>query len=182
MPTSDTRLTNASSPITYHPSPTDHLRPGEVVAIHIAPGAGQPMQALEEVEAIAGEGLVGDRYRDGVGFYSASPITPGARELTLIAAEALAAVERETGIELRPDEHRRNVTTRGVDLDALIGRRFRLGEVVCEGIRACPPCHHLEEVTGKPVMPPLVRRGGLRARIVAGGHIRLGDRIASADG
>jgi MOSC domain-containing protein YiiM len=150
---------------------------GEVVSIHIAAGAGQPMQALTEAEAIAGEGLIGDRYRDGTGFYSDKPITPGAREITLIAEEALAAVKAETGITLPLDEHRRNITTRGVDLDALIGQRFRIGEVLCEGIRSCPPCTHLEEVTGKPVMPPLVHRGGLRARIVEGGWLRVGDAI-----
>jgi MOSC domain-containing protein YiiM len=154
---------------------------GEVVAIHIAAGAGQPMQALDEAEAIAGEGLIGDRYRDGTGFYSDKPITPGAREITLIAEEALAAVERETGIALQPEEHRRNVTTRGVDLDALIGQRFRIGEVLCEGIRSCPPCTHLEEVTGKPVMPPLVHRGGLRARIVEGGWMKLGDVVRAIE-
>jgi MOSC domain-containing protein YiiM len=155
---------------------------GEVIAIHIAGGARLPMQSLAEAEAIAGEGLAGDRYRDGTGFYSASPITPGARELTLIAAEVLAAIEAETGITLSVDEHRRNITTRGVDLDALIGKRFTIGEVVCEGIRRCPPCTHLEELTGKPVMPPLVHRGGLRAKIVAGGVVRVGDSIIEGDG
>jgi MOSC domain-containing protein YiiM len=154
---------------------------GAVVAIHVAGGAGQPMRTMQEVEAIAGEGLVGDRYRDGVGFYSAIPTTPGARELTLIAEEALAAVQQETGIVLGPHEHRRNVTTRGIDLDALIGRRFRIGEVACEGIRSCPPCNHLEEVTGKPVLPPLVHRGGLRAKIVESGWIRVGDTIMTID-
>jgi hypothetical protein len=154
---------------------------GEVVAIHVASGAGQPMRALAKAEAIAGEGLAGDRYRDGIGFYSAAPITAGARELTLIAEEALAAVVHETGIALGLDEHRRNITTRGIDVDALIGQRFRIGEVVCEGIRSCPPCNHLEEVTGKPVMPPLVHRGGLRAKIMQGGWLRVGDTIVAID-
>lgn len=135
------------------------------------------MHSLAEAEAIAGEGLVGDRYRDGTGFYSATPTDPGARELTLIAEEALAAVLAESGIPLSPDEHRRNVTTRGLALEPLLGKRFRIGEVVCEGVRLCPPCTHLEDVTGKPVMPPLVHRGGIRARIVAGGWIRVGDAV-----
>jgi MOSC domain-containing protein YiiM len=155
---------------------------GEVVAIHIAAGAGQPMQTLTAAEAVAGEGLVGDRYRDGKGFYSATPIESGARELTLIAEEALAAVAAETGISLQLDEHRRNITTRGIDLDALLGQRFRIGEVMCEGVRPCPPCTHLEEITGKPVMPPLVHRGGLRARIVEGGVVRVGDAVSREAG
>lgn len=154
---------------------------GVVVAIHIAAGAGQPMQALTEAQAIAGEGLAGDRYRNGRGFYSPVPTDPGARELTLIEEDALAAVMQETGITLRPEEHRRNLTTRGVALDALLGRRFRVGAVLCEGVRPCPPCNHLEEVTGKPVMPPLVHRGGLRARIIEGGMIRVGDGIEIAE-
>jgi MOSC domain-containing protein YiiM len=150
---------------------------GEVVAIHIASSVGEPMHSLAAAEAIAGEGLRGDRYRNGTGFYSATPIDPGARELTLIAEETLEAVRRETGITLAADEHRRNITTRAVALDTLLGNRFRIGEVVCEGIRGCPPCTHLEELAGKRVMKPLARRGGLRARIVEGGWIRVGDGI-----
>jgi MOSC domain-containing protein YiiM len=150
---------------------------GEIVAIHVASGAGAPMQGLAAAEAIAGEGLVGDRYREGTGFYSQTTIDPGARELTLIAEESLAAVRQDTGIVLGPEEHRRNLTTRAMALDSLLGRRFRIGEVVCEGVRPCPPCTHLEEITGKPVMKPLVNRGGIRARIVAGGWIRVGDSI-----
>jgi MOSC domain-containing protein YiiM len=150
---------------------------GEVVAINIASGAGAPMQETAAVEAIAGEGLAGDRYRDGIGFYSATPTDPGARELTLIEEESLATVLSETGIVLSPREHRRNLTTREIALEPLLGQRFRIGDVVCEGVRLCPPCAHLEEITGKKVMKPLVHRGGIRARIVQGGWIRVGDRI-----
>jgi MOSC domain-containing protein YiiM len=135
------------------------------------------MHELLSVEAIAGEGLAGDRYRDGLGFYSATPTDPGARELTLIEAETLAAILSETGITLEPAEHRRNITTRAIALEPLIGQRFRIGDVICKGVRNCPPCNHLEDVTGKKVMKPLVHRGGIRARIVQGGWIRVGDRI-----
>ena len=150
---------------------------GAIVTIHIASGAGAPMQPLPSVEAIAGEGLRGDRYQTGAGFYSAVPTDPGARELTLVAAEVLAAVLAETGIDLPLHEHRRNITTRGIDLPSLLGQRFRIGEVICEGVRDCPPCNHLEDLTGKAVLAPLVRRGGLRARIVSGGTIHVGDAI-----
>ena len=152
--------------------------PGEVVAIHITDSAGQPMCALESAVALTGQGLQGDRYANGVGFYSDVPTDPGARELTLIAEEALAAIAVETGIEIPLHEHRRNLTTRGIDVDALLGQRFQIGEVICEGVRACPPCNHLDELTGKPLLKPLARRGGLRARIVTGGVLRIGDRIA----
>jgi hypothetical protein len=150
---------------------------GEIVAIHVASGAGAPMQGLASAEAVAGEGLVGDRYREGTGFYSLTSTDPGARELTLIEEESLAAVLKDTGIVLGPEEHRRNLTTRAMALDSLLGLRFRIGEVICEGVRPCPPCTHLEEITGKQVMKPLVHRGGIRARIVEGGWIRIGDPI-----
>ena len=150
---------------------------GQVVAIHIASAASQPMQPLDQAFAVAGTGLQGDRYHNGVGFYSQIPSDPGARELTLIAEEALAAVTAETGIEIPLHEHRRNITTRGIDIDALLGQRFRIGQVVCEGVRACPPCNHLDELTGKPLLKPLAHRGGLRARIVTSGELRVGDRI-----
>ena len=150
----------------------------EVVAIHIAHGAGQPMEGSLPPRPSPARVCKATATATAWGFYSATPTDPGARELTLIAEEALAAVLAETGIALSPAEHRRNITTRGIDLDRLLGKRFRIGEVVCEGVRACPPCNHLEEVTGKAVMPPLVHRGGLRARIVTGGTIRVGDQIA----
>ena len=151
--------------------------PGEVIAIHIAQAASEPMQALQTAMAFAGSGLDGDRYRNGVGFYSQVATDPGARELTLIAEEALAEVTAETGIQIPLHEHRRNITTRGIDVDALLGKQFRIGDVICEGVRACPPCNHLDELTGKPLLKPLAHRGGLRARIVTGGEVRLGDRI-----
>ena len=151
---------------------------GEVVAIHIAQEAGAPMVSLDAAQALAGEGLAGDRYQVGSGFYSGIPTDPGARDLTLIEEESLAAVLAESGIALAPDEHRRNVTTRGISLEPLLGKRFRIGEAVCEGVRLCPPCNHLENVTGKVVLKPLIHRGGIRARIVDGGWIRTGDSIA----
>lgn len=151
--------------------------PGKVIAIHIAGAASEPMQALQTAMAFAGFGLQGDRYHNGVGFYSQVPTDPGARELTLIAEEALAEVTAETGIKVPLHEHRRNITTRGIDVDALLGQQFRIGAVICEGVRACPPCNHLDELTGKPLLKPLAHRGGLRARIVTGGELRIGDLI-----
>jgi MOSC domain-containing protein YiiM len=150
---------------------------GQIEAIHIAAPGSAAMQAVKEVEAVAGEGLAGDRYKEGLGFYSARPTDPGAREVTLFEAETLDALRDESGIALSAGEHRRNLTTRGVRLDRLLGQRFRVGEVVLEGVKDCPPCEHLAGLVGKPVLRPLVNRGGLRARIVVGGTIRLGDPI-----
>jgi MOSC domain-containing protein YiiM len=150
---------------------------GQVEAIHVAPTGGAPMQSMSEVEAVAGVGLAGDRYAAGLGFYSARPTDPGAREVTLFEAEVLDQLRAEHGIVLTVAEHRRNLTTRGVRLGALLDQRFRIGEVVLEGVKDCPPCDHLERLVRKPVLQPLVSRGGLRARVLAGGMIRLGDAI-----
>ena len=151
---------------------------GSVVGIFIAPAAGAPMIALTGVEVVAGRGLIGDRYFDGRGYYSLIPPLTG-RRLTLIAGEALDALTAETGITLAPDECRRNLVTRGIDLDALIGKRFRVGAIECYGERPCPPCGYLEGLTGKKgVNRGLTDRGGIRAEILLDGAIALGDEIA----
>jgi MOSC domain-containing protein YiiM len=139
------------------------------------------MQSLAVVEAIAGEGLAGDRYLEHTGFYSPRPTDPGAREVTLFEAETLDWLRSEQGIELSSSEHRRNLTTRGIRLDDLLGRQFRVGEVLLEGVKDCPPCDHLEGLVGKPVLKPLVNRGGLRARILESGTLRVGDTIVAVD-
>lgn len=150
---------------------------GYVEAIHIASRAGAPMQGLAQVEAVVGGGLAGDRYLARTGFYSARPTVAGAREVTLLEAEVLDLLAAEHRITFGAAEHRRNLTTRGVRLGELLGRRFRVGEVLLEGVLDCPPCDHLEELVGKPVLQALVNRGGVRARIVEGGTIRVGDQI-----
>jgi MOSC domain-containing protein YiiM len=154
---------------------------GQVEAVCIAAVGSAGMQSLTEVEAIVGVGLRGDRYATGTGFYSQRPTDPGAREVTLIEAEVLDTLRHDHGIELRVDEHRRNLTVRGERLDDLRGRRFSIGEVVLEGVRDCPPCEHLEQLTGKQVLRPLVDRGGLRARVLVGGTIHVGDVIAAPE-
>ena len=150
---------------------------GRVEAICIAAAAGAPMQSLAEVEAATGVGLAGDRYANGIGFYSSRPTDPGAREVTLFEAEVLDWLKAEHGIELSAAEHRRNVTVRGVRLSELLGQRFSIGDVVLEGVKDCPPCDHLQGLVGKPLLEPLVHRGGLRARVLQGGTLRVGDAV-----
>jgi MOSC domain-containing protein YiiM len=148
---------------------------GTVEAIHVAPEAAAPMEARESVDAVAGRGLRGDRYFEESGTFSD---TPGSgRHLTLVEAEAMEAVEREAGISLDFADHRRNLTTRGVALNHLVERRFRVGDVVCAGTRLCEPCAHLESLTEEGVGEALVHRGGLRADVVEGGTIRVDDVI-----
>lgn len=148
---------------------------GVVAAIYIAPAAGQPTVPVNEVRAVPGKGLEGDRYFSQAGFYSDRP--GPFREVTLIEIEAIEALRRDHQIELEPGDSRRNIVTRGVPLNHLVGREFRVGEVRLRGIRLCEPCSHLAGLTQPGVLPALVHRGGLRAQILTEGMIRLGDTI-----
>ncbi len=148
---------------------------GSVVSIQIAHDAAGPMVRLAEVEAVAGKGLAGDRYFHKGGTWSERP--GSGRQVTLIEAESLEALARESGLELDLAASRRNITTRGVPLSHLVGRRFRIGEIVVEGTRLCEPCEHLERLTKPGVLKALVHRAGLRADIVTGGTLRVGDPI-----
>jgi MOSC domain-containing protein YiiM len=147
---------------------------GFVEAIHIASAAAEPTRSVESVRAVAGVGLEGDRYAVGLGHYADDRVS---RDLTLIEAEVIENLAQEAGIELAAGETRRNLTTRGVELNDLVGRRFWVGEVLCEGTRLCEPCQYLTDLTGKPLLRSLVHRGGLRADIVRGGVIARGDPV-----
>jgi hypothetical protein len=146
---------------------------GTVEAIVLAPAAEAPLRSVEVAQAIAGRGLEGDRYADGAGTFSAG----GGRghDLTLVAAEVL----EEVG--LGAVDARRNLIVRGIDLDALRGRRFSVGAVECLGQRRCEPCAHLERLTRPGVLRALVHRGGLRADILRGGELRVGDPVRVLD-
>ena len=134
------------------------------------------MRGVAEVIAIAGVGLEGDRYAARTGSFSAKP-KPG-RQITLIEAEAIEALERELGLVLAPGETRRNLVTRGIALNHLVGREFTVGDVRLRGHELCEPCGDLARMTGKSqILPGLVHRGGLRAEILQGGVIRVGDWI-----
>ena len=151
---------------------------GRIEAIHVAPEAGAPMEERDRVEAISGRGLRGDRYFLDRGTYSQSA-RDVSRELSLIEAETLDAVERDYGIAVGPDEHRRNLTTRGIGLNRLVGTRFRVGDVVLEGDELCEPCDYLErKLEQEGVQDALVHRGGLRCAVVDGGEIAVGDDVA----
>jgi MOSC domain-containing protein YiiM len=148
---------------------------GTVESIFTAAEAGQPMAAVSEITATAGSGLEGDRYAAGRGKYSERP--GGGRELTLIEDEVLDWLASEHGIQLNPNQCRRNLLTSGVRLNDLVGRQFRVGALLCQGIRLCEPCAYLEQLTGKSLTGPLAHRAGLRADILEGGTLRIGDPI-----
>jgi MOSC domain-containing protein YiiM len=147
---------------------------GRVESIFIASEAEAPMQAISEVQAVPGVGLQGDRYAQQKGTFS-KPLPD--REITLIEAEAVEALQGEYDTAMATAEARRNIVTRGVPLNHLVGREFQLGEVKIRGIRLCEPCSHLEGLTGKPVMKYLAHRGGLRAQILSAGMLRVGDVV-----
>jgi len=149
---------------------------GRVAGLYTGAVAGAPLTSVSEVQAEAGRGLVGDRYWAGSGTFW-KPLAD--REITLIETEALEALAAKAGIKLEPCEARRNVATRGVRLNDLVARRFRVGDVLLLGIRLCEPCGHLERVTGLALRPHLAGSGGLRAAILSGGVIRVGDAITA---
>jgi MOSC domain-containing protein YiiM len=152
------------------------MNTGTLESIYIAPAATAPTCAVQEVLAIPGVGLEGDRYalRQGT-FFKPEPDF----ELTLIEAEAIEALKREYNVELAPGEARRNLVTRGVALNHLVGRDFQIGEVKIHGIRLCEPCDHLQRLTGRQVIKGLRHRGGLRVQILSQGFIRVGDSLSS---
>jgi MOSC domain-containing protein YiiM len=151
---------------------------GRVEAIHITDTAEAPMRGVAEIQAIAGLGLEGDRYAAKKGSFSKKD-KPG-RQITLVEAEAIEALERELGLVLVPGETRRNLVTRGVALNHLVGRDFSVGGARLRGHELCEPCGDLARMTGKPtLLAGLVHRGGLRAEILAGGLIRVGDEVSS---
>ena len=153
--------------------------PGLIVSIHVAAAAGSPMTAVEEVRALPGRGLEGDRYFLRTGTYSARE---GAdREITLIETEAIDALRRDYGVALDAGETRRNLATRGVALNHLVGRVFRVGETTVRGLRLCEPCAHMEKLAGKRIRSGLVHRGGLRAQILTEGWIRVGDEVGAGE-
>ena len=151
--------------------------PGRVETLALAVDAEAPMTVVDHATLRAGRGLEGDRYFEGRGTFSNWHAR--GRDLTLIEAEALEGLDLASG-RLASAEARRNVVTRGIDLNALVGRRFFVGDVECRGQRLCEPCAHLERLTTPGTLRGLVHRGGLRADVLTDGVIRVGDRVAPA--
>jgi MOSC domain-containing protein YiiM len=145
---------------------------GRVEAINITSEHGGLPAPVDRVRAVAGKGLEGNRY-----FFADGDAPPGTA-LTLIAAEAVEAFVDETGIPLTPAETRRNVVVRGIDVNALVGKRFRIGDVECEGVELCEPCTHMQSLTRPGVLNGMVHRAGLNADVLGDGEIAVGDTVA----
>jgi MOSC domain-containing protein YiiM len=152
---------------------------GRVREIYLAPAAGAAPSAVAAASAVAGRGLEGDRYFLGVGSFSRWP--GEGRAVTLIEQEAIDAIRREQGIELRDGRSRRNFVTTGVVLAELVGRRFRLGGALLRGARLAAPCRYLERRVAPGTYEAMKGRAGLRADVLEGGIIRVGDLVELVD-
>jgi MOSC domain-containing protein YiiM len=144
---------------------------GRVEAIFLTAEHGELPEPVDRVRARAGRGLEGNRYYWGDG------AAPPGRAVTLIASEAVEAVASEGDVSVESAATRRNVLTRGIDVNALVGKRFRIGSVECEGVELCEPCQTLEAMTQPGVIKAFVHRGGLNADILTDGEISLGDAV-----
>jgi len=145
------------------------MRPGRVAWIGVRPARHAPMLTPDAATLIAASGIAGDRYRTS---------RDGARQVTLIAAEDLAAIAAFLGRDrLAPDTVRRNLLTRGVNLVALKGQRFRVGAALLEGTGDCAPCSKIEQALGEGGYNAMRGHGGLTARVIEGGEVRIGDPI-----
>ena len=150
---------------------------GSVISLHMTKATNEPMQSVDEVHALPGRGLEGDRYFLGTGHFS--PHFGKSYEVTLIELETIQALNEEYAelSDFQPGEARRNIVTRDVPLNHLVGREFEVGNVRMLGIRLCEPCMHIAQLTHHNVLAGLVHRGGLRAQILTEGIIRVADPI-----
>ena len=146
---------------------------GTVAEIRVAPAAGARSTPVDAVRALAGRGLEGDRHVTGDGTFPSG--VPGSA-LTMIEAEVCESFAPVLG----PDEHRRNVVTRGIELNGLVGHEFTIGGIRCRGMRLCEPCIVVERYASRPILRALVHRGGLRADILEDGTIAVGDPVRAA--
>jgi MOSC domain-containing protein YiiM len=154
------------------------VRPdGSVLEIWLAGTAAEPMRRVPSVEVVAGVGLAGDRYALGGGTWAQYPDLE--KQVTLIDRDDVAAVARDTGSDLTAGDTRRNLVTTGIDLPALVGQWFTIGDALLFGMKRCPPCTHLERLTGVKLVKAMVHRGGINAAVFAGGTIADGALVRS---
>jgi MOSC domain-containing protein YiiM len=153
---------------------------GTVASIYVASLGSAPMQARQAVRAVAGGGLEGDRYCEGTGYYSGDPVWDA--DVTFIEFEAIEGVRQRFGLALDSGAPRRNIVTRGVALAELVGKRFRVGGALLQGLKPWPPCSHLAQLVGsRDILPGLAHCGGIGAEVLSDGQIQVGDAIELVD-
>ena len=148
---------------------------GSLLAIWLTPETAAPMRRVAAVRLLAGAGLEGDRYALGRGTWAQYPDLE--KQLTLIDAGDVAAVAAEVGAQLTPGDTRRNLVTTGIELPSLVGRWFAVGDALLFGMKRCPPCTHLERLTGARLVKAMVHRGGINAAVFAGAPIAEGTPV-----
>lgn len=149
---------------------------GVIEKIFVTPHADGRLLPVASVQLEANKGIVGDRYHDGKGTFS-KPVHESKRELTLIEAEEIEAFNAQQGIKLGYGEFRRNLVTRGVRLNELVGKVFVINGVRVKGIETCEPCAHLASITHPDIVKAMAHRAGLRAAVLQNGEIKVGDQI-----
>jgi MOSC domain-containing protein YiiM len=154
---------------------------GKLVAIAISRQAKGPMESVDAVEVVVGEGLRGDRCGAGIGAAQFRGRRSPEKEVTLIAREAIEAANDEFNCTIDHLQTRRNLLTEGVPLNELVGKTFHVGAALIKGLELCEPCGYLESRTFRGIKAALKHRGGLRCCVIEGGEIRIGDVIESAD-
>ena len=153
------------------------MEQGNIISIQVARTGGAPMETIAHALIVNGKGLQGDRYHEGIGTYSNRP--GSGRHVTLIESEALEALKRDYGVDIAAAQARRNIVTRAVALNHFVGREFTVGEARLRGMRLCDPCVYLESLSAPGALRGLIHRGGLRAEVVSGGMIRVGDAVSA---
>jgi MOSC domain-containing protein YiiM len=148
---------------------------GTVLEIWLTASAAAPMQRVDAGRLVPGVGLDGDRYALGGGTWAQYPDLE--KQLTLIDSDDVAAVAAEVGGDLSPGDTRRNLVTTGIDLPSLVGRWFAVGDALLFGMKRCPPCTHLERLTGLKLVKAMVHRGGINAAVFVGGSIGEGAQV-----
>jgi MOSC domain-containing protein YiiM len=147
-----------------------------ITNLYITTAKSQPMLDVPRVEAVTGRGLVGDRYYLGTGYYSGKP--GWGANVSLLAAEAIDAINAGHDQHFTGAMLRRNIVTRGIDVETLIGREFQLGTAILRGLKRYPPCRHLAELCGAPeLIRYLAYCGGIGAEVVESGVLALGDEV-----
>lgn len=148
-----------------------------LTSILTSEATGMPMRSTDSAELVAGLGIAGDRYATGRGYYTG--VTEWDAPVTLIEQEPFETQDLTQGQKVEPEDLRRNLVTRGIDLTRLIGVRFRIGETaILRGTKPWPPCSYIVRSTGKPeIFTKIGRKSGIGADVIVGGTIRVGDPI-----
>lgn len=149
---------------------------GRIHNILISDSPDDPMISVKTAEAVAGRGLKGDRYHDNKGTFS-SNVQKADFELTIIEKEKIDEFAKDHGVPFTPKDARRNLVTKGIELNDLVGKEFYIGESKLKAIRLCEPCNYLAKISHPETLKGLLHKGGLRVQILETGVIRIGDPI-----